>query len=95
MIKSYVEEIFEEDLTSGEQVYIFFRSKGCGPCKQIEPQILEFAENFDKLVYIVESNEAKELQQKWGVRFYPSVAVAQDNKFQYLAEGTNKIMGLL
>ena len=95
MIKSYIPEIFEEDLASGEQIYIFFRSKGCGPCKQIEPEILTFSEDFNKLVYIVESNEAKELQQKWGVRFYPSVAVAQDNKFQYLAEGVGQIKGLM
>lgn len=95
MIKSYIPEIFEEDITSGEQMYVFFRSKGCGPCKKIEPQILEFAENFNKLVYIIDSNEAPELKQKWGVRVHPSMAVAQDGKFQYLAEGIYKIRELM
>ena len=95
MIKSYIPEIFQEDFTSGEQVYILFRSKGCGACKNIEPQILDFADNFDKLVYIVESDEAKDLRYKWNIKYHPSVAVVQGGKFQYLAEGTQKIKELL
>ena len=95
MIKSYIPEIFEEDFSSPEQMYVFFRSKGCRPCKQIEPQILEFAENYDKLVYIIDSNEAPELKTKWNVRVYPTVAVLQEGKFQSLAEGVNKIQGLM
>jgi thiol-disulfide isomerase/thioredoxin len=95
MIKSYVPEIFEEDFTSGEQIYVFFRSKGCGPCREIEPQVLDFADRFDKLIYIVESDEAETLRQKWNIKLHPSMAEAQDGKIQYLAEGTRKIQELM
>lgn len=95
MIKAYIPEIFEEDLNSKTQIYIFFRSQTCGPCKRIEPDIIEFADNHNKLVYIIDSSEAPELKMKWGVKLYPSVAVAQDGKFQYLAEGVSKIKELL
>jgi len=95
MIKSYIPEIFEEDLSSGEQIYVFFRSTGCGPCRELEPEILDFANNFDKLIYIVESDEAPNLRHKWNIKLHPSMAVLQGGKFQYLAEGKRKIQELM
>ncbi len=95
MIKAYDKEILTEDLKSPEQFYIFFRSKGCRPCKEIEPDLLKFSDNYDKLIYIIEENEAEDLQKLWGVNFYPTVIVSQESKIQYKAEGIFKIKELL
>ena len=95
MIKAYDKEILQEDLQSPEQFYIFFRSKGSRPCNEIEPELLQFTTNYDKLMYVVEAFEGEELQREWGVNFYPTVIVAQDNKIQYKAEGIFKIRELL
>jgi thiol-disulfide isomerase/thioredoxin len=95
MIKAYDKELLQEDLQSSKQFYIFFRSKGCRPCNEIKPELLQFTIDYDKLMYIVEENEGEEFQQKWGVNFYPTVVVAQNNKIQYKAEGIFKIRELL
>ena len=95
MIKAYDKEILQEDLQSPEQFYIFFRSKGCRPCSEIEPELLQFTTDYDKLMYVIEEDEGEEFQQKWGVNFYPTVVVAQDSKIQHKAEGIFKIRELL
>ena len=64
MIKSYDKELLTEDLQSGEKIYLFFRNAGCGPCKRIEPAIEKVANDFDDIFYIIEANEAKDLQKR-------------------------------
>ncbi len=95
MIKSYDKELLTEDLQSGEKIYLFFRSSGCGPCKRIEPAIEKVANDFDDIFYIIESNEARDLQQQVGVVGYPTLSIVKGEKVIYNALGERKIMELL
>lgn len=95
MIKGYNQEFLVEDLETNEKVHLFFRSKGCKPCKQIELDILDFAENYDKIVYIVESNEARDLQKQYRVAGYPTMVILQGDKVLYNALGPQKIKELM
>lgn len=95
MIRGYSKEILTEDLKTDEMVYLFFRSRGCKPCKEVEPNILDFAENYNKIVYIVESNEAKDLQRELKIGGYPTMVILQGEKVLYNAMGTGKIKELL
>ena len=95
MIKSYDKELLTEDLQSGEKIYLFFRSNGCSPCKKIESAIEKVANDFDDIFYIIESNEAKDLQQRVGVVAYPTLSIVQEEKVIYNALGEHKIMELL
>ena len=95
MIKSYNKELLTEDLQSGEKIYVFFRNTGCGPCKRIEPAIEKVANDFDDIFYIVEANEAKDLQKRVGVVGYPTLSILEGEKVIYNALGEHKIMELL
>ena len=95
MIKSYIKEVLDEDLQSDEQLYLYFYSPGCGPCKHIQPYILEWSKEYDKTVYMIESSEAQDLQKYLGVRLYPTVVVVKQQKSLYLAEGAIKIKELM
>ena len=95
MIRGYSKEILTEDLKTDEMVYLFVRSRGCKPCKEVEPNILDFAENYNKIVYIVESNEAKDLQRELKIGGYPTMVILQGEKVLYNAMGTGKIKELL
>ena len=95
MIKSYDKELLTEDLQSGEKIYVFFRSVGCGPCKRIEPAIEKVANDFNDIFYIVEANEAKDLQKRVGVVGYPTLSILEGEKVIYNALGEHKIMELL
>ena len=95
MIKSYDKELLTEDLQSSEKIYLFFRNTGCGPCKRIEPAIEKMANDFDDIFYIIEADEAKNLQKRVGIVGYPTLSILQENKVIYNALGEHKIMELL
>ena len=95
MIKSYDKELLKEDLDSGEKIYLFFRMAGCGPCKRIEPAIERVANDFDDIFYIIEHDEAQELQKKMNIGGYPCLSIVQGEKVIYNAFGEKKIMELL
>jgi len=95
MIRGYNKEILTEDLKTDEMVYLFFRSRGCRPCKEVEPSVLDFAENYNKIVYIIESNEARDLQKQYKVGGYPTMVILQGEKVLYNALGVHKIKELM
>ena len=95
MIKSYNEELLNEDLQSNEKIYLFFRNNGCGPCKRIEPAIEKASNDFNDIFYIIEANEAKNLQKRVGVVGYPTLSIVQGDKIIYNALGEHKIMEII
>jgi len=95
MIRGCNQEFLKEDLKTDEKIHLFFRSRGCKPCKEIEPDILDFAENYNKIVYIIESNEAKDLQKQYKVAGYPTMVILQGDKILYNALGAQKIKQLM
>lgn len=80
MIKIFDETSLNEDLNKKNTLYLYFYSPGCGPCKITSPLVQEFGNSIEDIVYIVNSREAKELQNQLEVFAYPSLIIIKNNK---------------
>jgi thioredoxin 1 len=80
MIKIFDETSLNEDLNKKKILYLYFYSPGCGPCKITSPLVQEFGNSIEDIVYIVNSREAKELQNQLEVFAYPSLIIIKNNK---------------
>ena len=65
------------------------------PEYRIPPSEIIGTFDFDDIFYIVEANEAKDLQKRVGVVGYPTLSILEGEKVIYNALGEHKIMELL
>jgi len=80
MYKFFNDIQLREDLAEKPKLYIYFSSNACGHCKITKPKVMEFAEANQELVYLIDSREAKELQEQLNIYSYPSMVLIENNK---------------
>ena len=62
-------------------VLLDFYSKGCAPCKRMDPVITDFAESNDHVeVRRIEANEAPEVFEKYDISSVPTYVFLKDGK---------------
>ena len=93
-MKNYSEKELIKDLERGNKLYLYFNFKGCGPCKEVETSVENWASK-QNIVYLVESEEAQDLQQELSIVGYPTIAVIENKKLLELAQGTEQILELV
>ena len=81
MVKEFNDEELRQDLEGDLKIYLYFFSSGCGPCKTTKPKVEEFGKNINDIVYLIQSKEAKELQQQLKVSGFPSIVVVENKTF--------------
>lgn len=95
MIKFFKESDLEQDLNTGQKLYIYFHSPTCGPCKITTPLVQEFGNATLNVVYMVNSREGKELQKQLDVSAYPSMIIVHNNKVIKGGIGQNEVQNII
>ena len=95
MVKFFIDEEFRKDLGSHEEVYIFFFSPSCGPCREIYPEIEEFGNSTNNLVYFVHAEEGKELKEQLNVTAYPSMVLIKNQKIDRAGLGKTEVLNII
>ena len=67
---------------------------GCGPCKEVKTSIETWAPK-QNIVYLINSEEAIDLQKELSIIGYPTIAVIENKKLLELAQGTEQILELV
>ena len=80
MHKTFKDAELRKDLAKGSKLYIYFSSTSCGHCRTTKPKVMEFAEVNNETIYLVDSREAKDLQEQLNIYSYPSMVLIEDNK---------------
>lgn len=95
MVKEFNDIELRQDLESNSKIYLYFFSTGCGPCKTTKPKIEEFGRNINDIVYLIPSQEAKELQQQLKVSGFPSIVVIENKQFTQGGIGEKEIIKII
>ena len=95
MVKFFNERQFREDLESAKNIYIFFYSPSCDPCKRVYPEVLNFGEKTSNIVYMVYEEEGKELQEQLNVTAYPSIVRIKNTKVILAGLGENEVKKII
>ncbi len=95
MVKEFNDIELRQDLESNSKIYLYFFSTGCGPCKTTKPKIEEFSRNINDIVYLIPSQEAKELQQQLKVSGFPSIVVIENKQFIQGGIGEKEIIKII
>jgi len=95
MVKEFNDIELRQDLESNLKIYLYFFSTGCGPCKTTKPKIEEFGRNINDIVYLIPSQEAKELQQQLKVSGFPSIVVIENKQFTQGGIGEKEIIKII
>jgi thiol-disulfide isomerase/thioredoxin len=93
-MKSYSQKELIEDLEREDTLYLYFTSKGCGPCKEIKI-LAEAWEPKQSIVYLINADEAHDLQQELEIVGYPTIAVVKDKDLIELAQGKEQVFNLM
>ena len=93
-MKKYSEEELIKDLEHGNMLYLYFTSGGCGPCKKVKPFVENWASK-QTIVYLINSEEAINLQKELSIVGYPTVAVIENKKLLELAQGSERVLQLI
>ena len=91
MHKTFKDAELRKDLAKGSKLYIYFSSPSCGHCRTTKPKVMEFAEVNNETVYLMESKEARELQEQLNIYSYPSMVLIEDNKLVRGGVGAGEI----
>mgnify|MGYP003655162127 CR=1 FL=1 len=96
MIEFYSEDKeLIEDLGSNKNIYIFFYSPSCDPCKKIYPEVLEFGKAVKDIVYFIHEEQALTLQQQLNVTAYPSIVRIKNRKVLLAGLGINEVKKII
>ena len=95
MVKFFNERQLKLDLKSNNNIYIFFYSPACDPCKNVYPIVLEFGKNSDNIVHMVHEEEGSELQEQLNVTAYPSIVRIKDNKVLLAGLGESEVRKII
>lgn len=91
MYKSFNDTQLRKDLDTKSRLYIYFSSNACGHCRTTKPKVMEFAEVNNEIVYLVDSREAKELQEQLNIYSYPSMVLIENKKLVKGGVGAGQI----
>lgn len=85
-----VQEFEKLVLKADKPVLVDFHATWCGPCKRLAPIISKLAEQYDgRAVFVkVNTDKARELAMKYGIKSIPAVLIFNDGKV------VKKIIGL-
>ena len=95
MVKEFNDTELRQDLEGNSKIYLYFFSSGCGPCKNTKPKVEEFGKNTNDIVYLIQSKEAKDLQQQLKVSGFPSIVVVKDKTFVAGGIGEKEIVKII
>tara|TARA_Y100001972_G_C7662673_1_gene334470 strand:- start:511 stop:810 length:300 start_codon:yes stop_codon:yes gene_type:complete len=93
-MKKYSEKGLIKDLEQGNKLYLYFSSGGCGPCKEVKSSVEIWAPK-QNIVYLINSEEAIDLQKELSIVGYPTIAVIENKKLLELAQGSEQILELI
>jgi len=93
-MKKYSEEELIKDLEHGSMLYLYFTSGWCGPCKEVKTYVETWASKQD-IVYLINPEEAIDLQKELSIIGYPTIAVIENKKLLELAQGSEQILELV
>ena len=93
-MKKFSEKELIKDLEQGNKLYLYFSSKGCGPCKEVKTSVEAWAPK-QNIVYSISPEEAIDLQQELSIIGYPTIAVIENKKLLELAQGSERILELV
>ena len=86
MIKNYSKKEVDIILESGEKLYLYFYSEGCGPCKTTTPIVEDFALRTNN-VFKIPAKANSELETHLRVNSYPTLVVISDQVIERVAAG--------
>ena len=95
MVKFFNERQLKLDLESNNNIYIFFYSPACDPCKNIYPVVLEFGKDSDSIVHMVHEEEGVELQKQLNVTAYPSILRIKNNEILLAGLGESEVRKII
>ena len=95
MVKFFNERQLREDLKSLKNIYIFFYSPSCDPCKRVYPEVLKFGEKTSDIVYMIYEEEGKELQEQLNVTAYPSMIRIKNTKVILAGLGESEVRKII
>ena len=93
-MKKFSEKELIKDLEQGNKLYLYFNSGGCGPCKEVKSSVETWAPK-QNAVYLIQSEEAIDLQKELSIIGYPTIAVIENKKLLELAQGSERILELV
>ena len=93
-MKKYSEKELIKDLEQGNKLYLYFSSKGCGPCKEVKTSVENWAPK-QNIVYLIQSEEAIDLQKELSIIGYPTIALIENKKLLELAQGSEQVLKLI
>jgi thioredoxin-like negative regulator of GroEL len=95
MLKFFNDTAFREDIQSHSELYVYFHSPGCGPCIELHPKINKFGKTSSHLVYMISSDEAKELQEQLNVTAYPSMVLLKNKTVERAGLGAQEVTNMI
>ena len=95
MLKYFNDTEFRDDIQTHSKLYVYFHSHGCGPCIELHPKINQFGKISDDIVYMISSDEAKELQEQLNVTAYPSMVLLKNKKVKRAGLGAQEVTNMI
>ena len=95
MLKFFNDRQLRQDLKSNTNLYLFFYSPSCGPCKSLYPEVIKFGEETNHIVHMVYEDEAVELQKQLNITAYPSIVRIKNGKIILAGLGENEVKKII
>ena len=95
MLKFFNDKAFREDIQSHSELYIYFHSLGCGPCVDLHPKVDKFGKTSSYLVYMIEADQGKDLQEQLNVTAYPSMVLIKNKKVERAGLGAQEVTNMI
>ena len=95
MLKFFNDRKLRQDLKSNSDIYLFFYSPSCDPCKEIYPEVTKFGNETNCILHMIYEDEAVELQKQLKVTAYPSMVRIKNNKIILAGLGANEVRKII